>query len=191
MLGGTMLGAQLRDLRAVLAWLRTRDDLDARRISLWGDSVTPPNPPDTNFQIPRDDDDVLPRSPEPLGGLLALFAALYEEDVQSIYVHGGLAGFELVLMKHLALMPHDAVVPGALTAGDLCDVVAALAPRRVRLEGMVDGWNRTLSAPDLTSAYQSAATSYRTTGAGAQFSFSPERTSCVQWLTDGKADRGR
>lgn len=191
MLGGTMLGAQLRDLRAVLAWLRTRDDLDARQISLWGDSLARPNPPETNFQIPRDDDDALPRSPEPLGGLLALLAALYEEDIRAVYVHGGLASFESVLTKHLALIPHDAVVPGALIAGDLCDLVAALTPRRVRLEGMVDGWNRTLSAPALTSAYQPAASSYRAADAAAQFSLSPERTSCVPWLTDGKAGRAR
>jgi dienelactone hydrolase len=189
MLGGTMLGAQLRDLRAVLAWLRTRDDLDARQLSLWGDSLTRPNPPDTNFQIPRDDDDALPRSPEPLGGLLALLAALYEEDVRAVYVHGGLAGFESVLTKYIALIPHDVVVPAALTAGDLCDVAAALAPRRVRLEGIVDGWNRTISATDLASAYQPAATSYRAAGAAAQFSLSTERTSCLQWLTDGKAGR--
>jgi dienelactone hydrolase len=182
MLGDTMLGAQLRDLRAVLAWLRTRDDLDTRHVSLWGDSLASPNPPGTNFQFPRDDDDALPRSPEPLGGLLVLLAALYEEDVRAVYVHGGLAGFESVLTKHLALIPHDAVVPGALTAGDLCDVAAALAPRRVRLEGMVDGWNHTVSASDLASAYQAATTSYNAAGAAEQFSFSLEHSSCVRWL---------
>jgi hypothetical protein len=189
MLGGTMVGAQLRDLRAVIAWLRTREDLDARRLSLWGDSLTQPNSPDTNFQIPRDDDDALPRPPEPLGGLLALLAALYEDDVRAVYVHGGLASFESVLTKHLALIPHDAVVPGALTAGDFCDVVAALAPRRVRLERMVDGWNRALSAADLAGAYEPAAASYRSTGAAAQFTLGSERTSSVQWLTDRRTDR--
>jgi hypothetical protein len=189
MLSSTILGAQLRDLRAVLAWLRTRDDLDARQLGMWGDSLVEPNPPDTNFQIPRDDDDALPRSPEPLGGLLVLLAALYEEDVRAVYVHGGLASFESVLTKHLALIPHDSVVPGAVTAGDLCDLVAALAPRRVRLEGMVDGWNRTLSAPDLASAYQPTAASYSASGVATQFSFSTERTSSAHWLTNGKADR--
>jgi dienelactone hydrolase len=191
MLGGTMLGAQLRDLRAVLAWLRTREDLDARQLSLWGDSLVQPNPPDTNFQIPRDDDDALPSSPEPLGGMLALLGALYEEDVRAVYVHGGLAGFESVLTKHLVLIPHDAVVPGALTAGDLCYVAAALVPRKVRLEGMVDGWNRKLPMTELARAFQATAANYITAGAAARFSFSTERTSCVDWLIDGKADRAR
>ncbi len=191
MLGGTMPGAQLRDLRAVLAWLRTRDDLDARQLSLWGESLAPPSPPDTDFQIPRDDDDALPRSPEPLGGFLALLTALYEEDVRAVYVHGGLAAFESVLSKHLALLPHDAVVPGALLAGDLCDVVAAFAPRRVRLEGLVDGWNRTLSKSDLAGAYQHAAWSYGSANSVIQFSHSPERTSCVPWLAAERLERIR
>ena len=121
--------------------------------------------------------------------MLVLLAALYEEDVRTVYVHAGLASFESVLTKHLALIPHDAVVPGALTAGDLCDLVAALAPRRVRLEGMVDGWNRTLSASDLANAYESTAASYSATGAAAQFSFDTERTSCVHWFTDGTLGR--
>jgi len=39
-------------------------------------------------------------------------------------------------------VPHDVVVPGALTAGELGDVVAALAPRPVSLRSLVDGRNR-------------------------------------------------
>jgi hypothetical protein len=46
-------------------------------------------------------------------------------------------------------VPHDAVVPGALTIGDLCDVAAALAPRPLRLAGLVDGGNRRVSAERL------------------------------------------
>src|SRR5262249_2567937 len=38
MLGETMVGAQLRDLRAVLAWLRGRADVDGKRMAVWGDS---------------------------------------------------------------------------------------------------------------------------------------------------------
>jgi dienelactone hydrolase len=182
MLGGTMLGAQLRDLRAALAWLRTQPGLDAREISLWGDSLAQPNPADTNFQVPRDDDDALPRSPEPLGGLLALLAALYEDDVRAVYVSGGLIGFQSVLAQHLALIPHDAVVPGALLVGDMCDLVAALAPRRVRLEGLVDGWNRAVAEPELARAYAGAAAVYRAAGTATQLSVSPERTSAVRWL---------
>ena len=184
MLSGTMLATQLRNLRAVLDWLRTREDIDARQFRLWGDSLTSPNPPDTNFQIPRDDDDALPRSPEPLGGLLTLLAALYEKDVQAVYVHGGLVSFDSVLTKHLALLPYDAVVPGALTVGDLSDLVAALAPRHVRLEGLVDCWNRKVSNTEIAAAYRSTAASYDAVGVTTPFSFSSDRTSSVRWLAD-------
>jgi len=191
MLGGTMLGAQVRDLRAVLVWLRGRDDLETQDFAIWGDSLSEPNPPDTIFQVPRDDDEALPRSSEPLGGLLALLTALYEQDVRAVYVHGGLASFESVLAKHLVLIPHDVVVPGALTAGDLCDLVAAITPCRVRLEEMVDGWNRRVSLRALTSAYEPAAASYRTAAVAEHFSFSAEGTSVARWLTDGKPGRAR
>jgi hypothetical protein len=189
MLGGTVLGAQLRDLRTVVAWLRTRPDLDTRKFSVWGDSLAAPNPPDLSFQVPRDDDDALPRSPEPLGGLLALLAALYEDDIRAVYVFNGMSDFQSVLAPHLALVPHDAIVPGVLTVGDLCDLVAALAPRRVRLGGLVDGWNRTMTAPTLAKTYAVAAANYGAAGAAAQLSASPQRTSPALWLGAERAAR--
>jgi hypothetical protein len=45
MLGETILGGRLRDLRGVVHYLRTRRDLDARRLAVWGDSLTLPNAP--------------------------------------------------------------------------------------------------------------------------------------------------
>jgi cephalosporin-C deacetylase-like acetyl esterase len=78
MLGGTMAGARLRDLRAVLVHLRGREDVDAGRIALWGDSLAEVNPPDTDFQVPRGVGG-RPKQSEPLGGLLALLAALFED----------------------------------------------------------------------------------------------------------------
>src|SRR5206468_3635026 len=43
MLGQTLLGSRLRDLRSVLRYLRSRSDLDAHRLALWGDSFAPTN----------------------------------------------------------------------------------------------------------------------------------------------------
>ena len=39
MLGKTMVGARLKDLRTVLAYLAARQDLDPESIDLWGDLV--------------------------------------------------------------------------------------------------------------------------------------------------------
>jgi cephalosporin-C deacetylase-like acetyl esterase len=160
MLGETQLGGQLRDVRSVLAWLRSRDDLDATRVAVWGDSPTVANGPETNFLVPRDSDDDLPAQAEPLGGLLALLVALYEEPVRAVYARGGLVTFRSVLHGHLALIPHDVVVPGVLAAGDLPDLVAVLAPRPVALVALVDGLNRAIDAPRQAEAYRLAADAY-------------------------------
>ena len=72
MLGQTLVGSRLRDVRSVLRYLRTRADLDAGRVALWGDSFAPPNPEGRVLAVPLDADP-FPHLAEPLGGLLALF----------------------------------------------------------------------------------------------------------------------
>src|SRR5262249_35880052 len=56
LLGQTLAGSRLRDLRSLLGYLRSRDDLDGRRIALWGDSLSPPNPTDRILEVPLDAD---------------------------------------------------------------------------------------------------------------------------------------
>jgi hypothetical protein len=160
MLGRTLLGDRLRDLRSVLAYLRGRTDLDAGRVALWGDSFAPVNPADRELRVPLDAEDQ-PDLAEPLGGLLALFGAFYEDDVRAVYARGGLTGYRSLLQGPFGYVPHDALVPGALTAGDLGDVAAALAPRPLRLEGLVDGLNRRASAEESSKAFEPASAAYR------------------------------
>jgi hypothetical protein len=158
MLGETMLGARLRDLRAVLRYLGTRVELDPSRLALWGDSVTPANPAD--FEDQPESSGKWPHEVRPLGGLLALFGALFEDNVRAVLVRRGLIGFEAVLHAHFCYLPHDAIVPGALTAGDLCDVAAALAPRALRFEGLVDGRDCVVEEAELRQTLQPALEAY-------------------------------
>jgi hypothetical protein len=160
MFGETLLGGQLRDARSVLAWLRTRDDVDATRVAVWGESPATPSGPETRFQVPRDSDEDLPPQAEPLGGLLALLVALYEDPVRAVHASGGLVTFRSVLQGHLVLIPHDAVVPGILAVGDLPDIVAVLAPRPVVLAALVDGLNRPANAAQRAEAYRPALDAY-------------------------------
>jgi len=141
MLGRTMVGLRVRDLRSVLRVLRIRGDVDGKRIALWGDSFAEPNPPDRRFAVPLELDDS-PRLAEPMGGLVSLLGALYEEEVRAVHVRGGLASYRSILESPFVYVPHDAIVPGALLAGDLDGVVRALAPRAIRQEAQVDGLNR-------------------------------------------------
>ena len=141
-----LAGLRLRDLRGVLQYLRTRSDLQSTRFALWGDSFTPPNAPDTNFKIPKRISTRRPRFSEPLGGLLVLGAALYEDDVDAVYLQGGLAAYREVLSGPFVYIPHDVVLPGVLTVGDLPLLASTLAlhGRRIHLQNLVDGLNRPL-----------------------------------------------
>lgn len=168
MLGGTMIGSRLRDLRTVILAVRQREDIDAKRIGIWGDSFVEPNPLDATCEMPRRVDG-RPRQAEPGGAFLAMLAGLYESDVRAFEAGGGLAEFQSVLRSPYVNVPHDAIVPGLLTVADLPDIAASLAPRPLRLSRCVDGWNRRLTAEEVQAAYPHAAQIYRVAQAAENF----------------------
>jgi dienelactone hydrolase len=144
MLGETLAGAQLKDLRTVLRYVGGRRDIDPARIALWGDSFAEINPVDFRFdQSEMQEPGPIPQhQAEPLGALLVLLAGLYEDRVAATAARGGLVSFRSVLEDRFAHVPQDVIVPGILQAADIPDIVAALSPRPVLLEGSVDGRNR-------------------------------------------------
>jgi len=164
MFGQSLVGSRLREVRSVLRYLRRRADLDAGRVGLWGDSFAPTNPEGRDLTVPLDADP-FPDQAEPLGGLLAYFGALFEDDVRAVHVRGGLTGFDSLLQSQFCYVPHDALIPGALTVGDLCDVAASLAPRPLRMEGLVDGLDRAVKADAMARIMEPARTAYRSLGA--------------------------
>ena len=58
-----------------------------------------------------------------------LLAKDIQDQVRAVYAHGGLVSFQTVTASPFIYLPHDCIVPGALSAGDLSDIAAALAPR--------------------------------------------------------------
>lgn len=182
MLGQTLVGARLRDLRQVIRYLRGRnDDVDADLIVLWGDSFAPVNSADCNFAVPRGIED-RPRQSEPLGGLLALLAALFDDHIEAVYIHGGLASFQDVLASPFCYLPYDAVVPGILTTGDLCDVAAAIAPRPLRLDGLVNRYNQRQTAEQSRKDYEITAIGFRQADAAGKFVVTDDASSIASWL---------
>ena len=152
MLGGTLLGARLKDLRSVLAYLGTRADLDSGRIALWGDTPAPPNPDRILDEVPGwQIGPEIQHQAEPAGALLAILAGLYEDNVRAVAARGGLAGYLALLQDNFAYVPNDVIVPSILEKGDVADAVAAIAPRPLLLEATVDGRNRLLSETSLRS----------------------------------------
>ena len=148
-----------------------------------GESFAKPNACDANLVVPLDAAE--PHLAEPLGGLAALFTALFEEDIQTVAARGSLVGFHTLLDSPLCHVPQDVIVPEALTAGDLCDVAAVLAPRCLRLSELVDGQNRQVTDTQLAAefgrviaAYKSVETPDRLTLGSAQ----QPPTSIAQWL---------
>jgi dienelactone hydrolase len=164
MLGETMVGARLRDLRGVVHYLRTRRDLDARRLAVWGDSFTLPNAPEQDLKLPYGIREEAATS-EPLGSLLALLLGLYEEDVRAVYARGGLVGFQSALSSPFLYLPHDAVIPGVLTVGDLSALAAGLAPRPLALSGLVDGLNRAVEPNGVEADYAHTRQAYEAANA--------------------------
>jgi hypothetical protein len=156
MLGGTLLGSRLTDLLTVMQWLRTRSDIDGASIAVWGDSFANVNGPDRRVDIPLGIDDE-PDHSEPLGATVALLAGLCDDKLKAVVARGGLVSVRSVLASPFVHVPHDFVVPGLLTAGDLSDIAGAIAPRPLRIEGLVDGTNRRAES---LQEWQTASTAY-------------------------------
>ena len=156
MLGRPLLGEQLRDVRMVLTWLRRRQNVGFRPLAIWGESLTPANPETAPFRTPRDDDQALPAVSEPQAPLLAILAGVFEEDLDSIYTVGCLVSWRSLLSSHLVLTAHDVLVPGALTTGEVSDMISVLPKEtRLRMEASVDGWNR-IATGDLLHSLREA-----------------------------------
>jgi cephalosporin-C deacetylase-like acetyl esterase len=184
MLGNTLLGGRLKDLRTVLAYLGKRQDLDSRRIALWGDSFAPVNPQKLlldevpGWQIGPE----IQNQAEPLGGLLALLGSLYEENVHAVAVRGGLAAYVSILEGAFVYVPNDIIVPGILEVGDVADVAAALAPRPLLLEGLVDGRNQMLAEAELRDRMAGVRQSYSASASNLLIRSTEKAPDLAHWL---------
>ena len=136
LLGRTVLGNQLRDVRTVLGWLRASGRFHPDWLFVWGDSFVDPLPAAAG-PVPLDLDQ--PRHADPGAATLALLAGLFEDDLPAVVARGGLTSYQSLLDLPV-LVPHDAVVPGGVAAGDLTALAAALGDR-VIAQNTVDGRN--------------------------------------------------
>jgi hypothetical protein len=182
-LGQTLLGSRLRDLRSVLLFLRTRKGLK-HNVSLWGDSLAAVNPLERSEVVPFGVDNPNVQA-EPSAGLLVLLAALFDEQVNTIYARGTFASFQSLLDSQFLYVPHDAVVPGALTVGDVADIAAALVPRPLRVECPIDGLNRLVPYDTIATAFSPASQTYRAANAHPRLSLNATaQNDSAAWLVD-------
>jgi hypothetical protein len=183
MLGGTVLGGQCRDLLAVLHYLRGRPEFNPDRLALWGDSFAPVNAPDRTLAVPLDADE-LPDQAEPMGTNLALLGALFDERICAVHARGGLGSFLSALQGPFLYLPHDAIIPGCVAAGDVCDLAAALAPRPLSLEALVDGTNRPFVLTGPQQPFAPAAKAYQGTQALRLLDAADTKDGAAAWLAE-------
>jgi cephalosporin-C deacetylase-like acetyl esterase len=182
-LGQTLLGSRLRDLRSVLLFLRARRVLH-EKVSLWGDSLAPINPPERPEVVPYGVDNPNVEA-EPLAGLLVLLTALFEDDVDAVYARGTFASFRSLLDSQFLYVSHDSVVPGVLTVGDVADIAASLVPRPLRLECSVDGLNRRVLFDTIAEAFAPTSQAYRLANASEKLSLNVTgQDESAVWLMD-------
>lgn len=179
-LGQTLIGSRLKDLRTVLAHLRTRKDL-GEGFAVWGESLAEVNPADRSEAYPLrvNNPNV---TAEPTAGMLAMLCGLFEDDVTAVYARGTFPSFRSMLQSQFLYVPHDAVVPGALEVGDVADVAAALAPRPLRIDDPVDGLNRRVDVGETKNHLAPALSAYRDAGASKHLALAAEGESAAVWL---------
>jgi hypothetical protein len=148
MLGRNMLGLQLQDLLAVLAFAKSRKDFDASRFGIWGDSFAVPNANDKSVSVPLDADPQ-PTVAEPLGASLAILATLFEKDIRCFSANGGLIGYDSILESQFVHVPFDAIVPGVLTVTDLDRAIRAIRSRPGLVSSVIDGRNQLVTKQDV------------------------------------------
>jgi hypothetical protein len=163
MLGQTVLGGQLRDLRAVLRHVQRRGDAGPREIMVLGDAGGEAHAAGVPFAYPRRIDN-RPAECQPAGALLALLLGLFEDDTKVIRAEGGLLSCRAILASPFVQVPHDCIIPGLLRESDLPDLVGALAPRNVHLSRLVDGRGRLAPRSAAQPVYDLARRAYEAAG---------------------------
>jgi hypothetical protein len=88
-----------------------------------------------------------------------------------------------VLYNQFVHIPHDALIPGANALDDLPALAASLAPLPLRMEGLVEGLNRTV-ADDVIGlvSYRQVVVSYEDAGHADAFRATRARSSPAQAL---------
>lgn len=187
MLGGTLLGGQLYDLLTVVHWLAQRSEVSSSCIGVWGESLAAANGADVRIDVPHDAGPE-PKIGEPGAGMLALLVPLFDERVTRVVSRGMLVSFASLLESPFIHVPHDVVVPGILTVGDLADVAAATTPDGLRIEQPIEGTNRWATQPNLESAWSSVISAYAAQNAASRLQLgrpTDASDTAARWLADG------
>ncbi len=128
-LGKPLAGQRVTDILSIVQCLRTRSEFARRPILLAARGV---------LTVP------------------ALFAAVLEPAIGSLYLAEGLISFHSIVETELYEYPFGNFVPNLLAHTDLPELTLALAPRRVTLAGTVDGAGNRMALDAVRAEFPSA-----------------------------------
>jgi hypothetical protein len=181
MLGKPLVGTRFDDL--ITLWKASVRDVgvDPEQVALWGESLAGPNPGSRSVAVPYDLDQ--PHLAEPLGATLVSLLALGKSEIKAIVARGGLVSYRSVLESPFVHVPHDALPVNVFRAGDLPDLWAHLAPKPLRLEGLVDGTNRRVTGEKLKEALRPVREAYPKGGLVVAEDYSPD-AELAKWIVE-------
>jgi hypothetical protein len=95
----------------------------------------------------------------------SLYAALLDSSISTVALEGMLNSYDSVVNERLSLGVAEQVVPSALKYFDFPDIVAALAPRRVILDGNLNPVGKRMALARVREDYARALSAYERAGA--------------------------
>jgi len=118
------------------------------------------------------------------GGLLALLAAALDTTVAGVVVDSSLTDYMSLVRDKLYTYHVRWFVPNILQYFDLPRIAAAVAPRPLRLQRMLDSRGRILNKPAVEAAYRTTQQVFGRLGAGGRFVVSQKAADveAYRWL---------
>ena len=184
MAGHSLAGERLARSRTSLRRIgREINSLDPTRILIWGESLAEPNGPEESPAVPYDVPQ--PRLAEPLASALSSLLSFDRSQlgVKAVVARGGLISYRSVLDSPFVHVPHDALPVNVFRAGDLPDVWAHIAPKPLRLEGLVDGTNRRVTGEKLAKALAPVTEAYKKGGLVVKEDYTPD-AELAKWIVE-------
>jgi hypothetical protein len=184
MTGNNVMRMCWAEAEVIFTFLNNAKNLDWDRVVLWGESCSPPVSSDAEIAVPADVKQ--PPLAEPIGAVIASTLAVTSNRLKpykAVVARGGLVSYRSVFDSPFVHVPHDALPIDVFRAADLPDVWAHLAPKPLRLEGLVDGTNRRVTGERLDKELRPVKAAYAKGGLVVKEDYTPD-AELAKWIIE-------
>jgi dienelactone hydrolase len=184
---GLMLGNPVYVFRGdnhPLQWsvssLTNNETFDWENLVVWSESFAPTIQDQEHVALPQD-----LTQPAHAETHSAVFASLITNaySFRALVSRGGLVSFRSVLDSPFIHVPFDALPRNVFRTGDLLDIWAHIAPKPLRLEGLVDGTNRRVTGGRLQKALEPVTQAYKEGGLVVKEDYTPD-AELAKWIVE-------